>query len=196
VDGAGEPVERLAVADKLSGDHYGERLGIAHEHGFMGRLVVIPTLVREQADGCLLSINMRRPAGLTREEFRVALSRLADDSGAQQVPEPYIGEPFSSDASGPLVQTLLDIYRHHSGQPDPRPRSIRGGTYARLFPGAVDFGPSMPDRPYRGHAADESMEVDVLELLARMLFDAAVALDDAAVHSGEPPGSTLRTTGL
>jgi predicted dipeptidase len=178
------------VHDKLDGDHWGERLGLAHEHPLMGRLLVTPTMLRvEQSPSpaaprrAVLSINMRRPAGLTAAEFGakidavVAMLRREVSPRLQEAGERYVGEPHIADTSGPLVDTLLDVYRAHTGQTDARPISIRGGTYARLFPGAVSFGPELPGRPYRGHAPDEWMEVDTLALYARMILDATLRLD-------------------
>jgi dipeptidase D len=90
--------------------------------------------------------------------------------------ERYIGDPAQADLAGTLVPALLDIYRRHTGQADAKPISIRGGTYARLFPGAVDFGPALPGRPYRGHAPDEYIDYDALVLTTKMLFDAVLVL--------------------
>jgi acetylornithine deacetylase/succinyl-diaminopimelate desuccinylase-like protein len=85
-----------------------------------------------------------------------------------------VGDPAVADLNGPLVPRLLELYARHSGEPDPKPISIRGGTYARLFPQAVSFGPSLPGRPYRGHAPDEYLELRSVEILTRALFDLAV----------------------
>ena len=74
------------------------------------------------------------------------------------------------------MQTLLSIYGRHTGKTDAKAESIRGGTYARLFDKAVDFGPAFPDAPYTGHAPDEYITVENLALVTRMLADAVHAL--------------------
>lgn len=176
------------VHDALDGDHWGERLGIAYQHPLMGRLLVTPTMLRVEdtpSRRAVLSINMRRPAGLTAEEFGAkldaVLAKLRHDVSPrlQEAGERYVGDAHLADTSGPLVETLLDVYRQHTGQADARAISIRGGTYARLFPGAVSFGPELPGRPYRGHAPDEWIELDTLALYARMILDATLRLDAA-----------------
>lgn len=174
------------VADEMAGDHWGERLGIAYSHPEMGRLLVVPTLLRVEGGEVKLGVNMRRPAGKTSAEFGRLLdaltARLAQKAGGGLVEsgERYVGEPAVADTSGPLIPTLLEIYRTATGDREARPISIRGGTYARLFPGAVSFGPALPGRPYRGHAPDEYVELEALRLLGRVLLEATLALDAAA----------------
>jgi acetylornithine deacetylase/succinyl-diaminopimelate desuccinylase-like protein len=175
------------VAKYFRGDHFGERLKLAYEHPTMGRLLVAPTMLRIENGEVRLSINMRRPAGRSVEEFRKMLDSALEalkksvDRGLRQVEEPYVGEPALADTEGPLVPTLMEIYRRESGDTAAKPISIRGGTYARLFPGAVSFGPALPGRPYRGHAPDEYLEIDSLSLLLRTTFEAALALDALAI---------------
>ncbi len=60
---------------------------------------------------------------------------------------------------------------------DPKPKTIRGGTYSRLFPGAVNFGPALPDHEYRGHAPDEYIEAEALQLMNETVLEALVRLD-------------------
>jgi len=173
------------VREKLDGDHWGERLGLAYEHPVMGRLLVTPTLLRVEEGRAVLGINMRRPAGLSSTEFGERLDRalatVRRDVSArlQEVGERYVGEPHLADTSGPLVETLLDVYRTHTGQTDAGTIAIRGGTYARLFPGAVSFGPELPGHTYRGHAPDEWIELETLDLYSRMILDAALRLSGA-----------------
>jgi acetylornithine deacetylase/succinyl-diaminopimelate desuccinylase-like protein len=174
------------VHEKLDGDHWGERLGLAYDHPVMGRLLVTPTTLRLEEGRAVLGINMRRPAGLTSAEFGARLDttlanlRREVSSRLQEVGERHVGEPHLATTTGPLVDTLLEIYRRHTGQADTAPISIRGGTYARLFPGAVSFGPELPGRTYRGHAPDEWIELETLDLYARMILDATLRLDARA----------------
>lgn len=175
------------VSTYFAGDHWGEKLKLAHEHPAMGRLLVAPTLLRVEGEDAKLSINMRRPAGMTTAEFgaklATALSLLQRtiDPAIRLAADPYIGEPAMANTDGPLVPTLIDIYRRESGDKTAEPISIRGGTYARLFNGAVSFGPALPGHAYRGHAPDEFVELDALSLLDRAIFEAALALDAHAV---------------
>ncbi len=172
-----------AIRERFDNDLWGEKLGIAYEHDLMGRLLVVPTVLRSEPGLVKLSINMRRPAGKSNEEFVVALEEAlkrmqADiDQRIHEVDERYVGDPAMASTDGPLVDTLMQVYREETGDDASKPIAIRGGTYARLFDGAVSFGPAMPNAVYRGHSPDEYIEVEVLHALTRMLFEAAVRLD-------------------
>lgn len=161
-------------------DHHGQRLGLDYAHPLMGRLLVSPTLLDTGVDSVSLGINMRRPAGRSKAEFEgvldIALARLQAEESELTSPERWVGEPALADTSGPLVSTLMELYRKTTGDRSSAPISIRGGTYARLFPGAVSFGPSMPGRTYTGHGPNEHIELEVLERMVRMIFESALKL--------------------
>jgi acetylornithine deacetylase/succinyl-diaminopimelate desuccinylase-like protein len=179
-----------AVARDFDGDHHGRKLGLFHEDALMGPLLVAPTVLRTQDGAVTLQVNLRRPQGRTTEEFNASLTaaakRLREASGGvvdEVTASRYVGEPHVAEVEGPLVQTLLDVYREHRRETgEVKPRSVRGGTYARLFPGAVDFGPHLPGEPYAGHAPDESFSLEALGFVARATADAMfrLAFDPAA----------------
>ncbi len=171
------------VAKRMDQDPWGKKLGgLAYEDPLMGGLLVVPTLLRVDKGKATLSVNMRRPRGRDSTAFGVSLSQLtaelAKDSGGRirGGEKPYIGEPHVAELEGTLANTLLEIYRRHRGAPDAKAGFIRGGTYARLFPGAVDFGPALPGEPYTGHAPDESIALSTLDSTAQMLAEALYAL--------------------
>jgi dipeptidase D len=175
--------DMLALVHRdLDGDHFGKRLGLAYEHPVMGKLLVVPTVLRSEGEQVTLRINMRRPEGKDVEAFDKALTtarlKLAKDWKLLTEPKDtrYVGKPALVDPEGVLVKTLLEIYREATGDAAAQPISIRGGTYARLFEGAVSFGPSLPGRPYRGHAPDEYLEVESLGLILKTTMQATLRL--------------------
>jgi predicted dipeptidase len=180
------------VAAKFDGDHHGQKLGLAHEHPVMGKLLVAPTVLRMEKGVASLGVNMRRPAGMSNEAFGQkldALTRALDrDFGplAEDREKRFLGEPHLADLQGELVPTLLQIYSELTGEKDPQPVAIRGGTYARLFPGAVSFGPALPGQPYRGHAPDEAIELSTLKLLLRANLEAVLRLDPLTSRGASP----------
>jgi acetylornithine deacetylase/succinyl-diaminopimelate desuccinylase-like protein len=169
------------VSLRFVGDHHGERLGLAYQHPLMGKLLVAPTILRTTDDRVTLSVNMRRPAGRSKEDFEAGLAEALHsmqqgiEPRLEEVGERFVGEPALADVSSPLVPILLDIYRRHTGT-EGQPIAIRGGTYARLFRGAVSFGPSFPGRPYLGHAPNEYIELEDLDRLIQMLLEATLRL--------------------
>jgi len=171
------------LAGRFDGDHFGEKLGVAYSDPVMGKLLAIPTVLRSEAGKATLGVNMRRPAGMDNaafeEKLKGALAALSRDHGPLEEDEErrFLGEPHLADIRGDLVPTLLSIYSELTGQKDPKPISIRGGTYARLFPGAVSFGPELPGHTYRGHAPDEAIELPTLDLLTRAALEVVLRLD-------------------
>jgi dipeptidase D len=175
------------VAQRFDGDHHGHKLGLHYSDQFMGPLMVAPTVLRVEEGTVRLSVNMRRPRGRDRTAFEASLlaaaGAVSDQTSGRVTEGPgrQVGDPHVADPTGPLVRTLLEVYRRHTGQQDAAPKSIRGGTYARLFEGAVDFGPSFPSVPYTGHAADEFIRLTdlarVTQLLADALYELAVRPD-------------------
>jgi len=170
------------LARRFDGDHFGDKLGLAYSDPVMGRLLVTPTVLGQDDERVTLGVNMRRPSGPSSVEFSAkldqALGRLQRDfdRGLSERPERFVGEPVRVAPSEPLVQTLLAIYRELATAPEAQAASIRGGTYARLFPGGVSFGPALPGQAYRGHAPNEYISLAELGLLTRALGEAALRL--------------------
>lgn len=188
------PARVLDALEKFfDGDHWGERLGIAYRDALMGRLLVAPTMLRLQTGAVTLDVNMRRPQGLDARAFRAsldaALARIQEASDGAIGPgtEPHVGDAAVSDARGPLAVTLLDIYRAHTGKKDAQPVSSRGSTYARLFPGAVTFGPSFPNEAYTGHGPDEFIELKALASVTQMLGEVVLRLATEAERPQAKP---------
>lgn len=84
-------------------------------------------------------------------------------------------KPHYSDPESFLVKTLLRIYREETGDSSP-PMAIGGGTYARVIPGGVAYGPVRPGEDGGVHQADERISIDDLMLLVRIYARALYAL--------------------
>jgi succinyl-diaminopimelate desuccinylase len=88
----------------------------------------------------------------------------------------------------PVVQTLQAVFKAATGRDD-EPYTMGGGTYSRVVPNAVSFGPGMPgtfpdlsDLLPQGHGhahgRDEALPVDKMVNLCRIYVGALAALDD------------------
>ena len=172
----------LAVVDQyFASDHYGERLGVGYWDEFMGQLSVAATKLYIADGQVVLEVNMRRPRGRTSEAFTEelleAVGRIQSvHPELVQVDDIWVGEPHFVDPSSELVQALVSVYRTVTGDSSASPVSKRGSTYARLFPGAVSFGPSLPGNVYSGHGADEFIFLEVLELQTTLSLEAILKL--------------------
>ena len=75
-----------------------------------------------------------------------------------------------------LVSRLLGVYARCTGQ-EAAPKCIGGGTYAKMMPNTLAFGPIFPGDEVREHKPDEYMELDRLidnaEILAQAMYELA-----------------------
>ena len=75
--------------------------------------------------------------------------------------------PVRFDRASRLVQTLRSTYERVTGL-DGTPVTTTGGTYAKLMPHIVPFGPSFPGQKGIGHLPDEWMALDDLVTNAKI----------------------------
>ncbi len=169
------------INDNIGLDVEGKQFGnIAYQDDFMGPMTVAATLITQTEQGPELSINLRRPKGKEKAqllaEIDQAITHWQQQHHAQLTQlEHYIGDPFvQSDA--PQVETLLSVFRHFTGQQHAKPVAIGGGTNSRLFPTAVSFGPSMPNKAYTGHSEHEFITVEQFLLNLKMYTAAFIEL--------------------
>jgi acetylornithine deacetylase/succinyl-diaminopimelate desuccinylase-like protein len=160
------------LAETLKTETDGRSLGIAtHDEG-IGDLTTNLSFLREQDGVPVAEINLRVPRGITNEEIqrRVAEKAAAFNkrTGATiEVESKLMSEPHWAPPEGKLVSSLLGVWEEVTGAPG-KPMAIGGGTQARLFPGGVDFGPSLDMEHYRGHGTDEYLTVDELHRIAEL----------------------------
>ncbi|MEE2960996.1 MAG: Sapep family Mn(2+)-dependent dipeptidase [Myxococcota bacterium] len=176
-------LDALTFIDKfLTNDHYGAKLGISTTHPLMGKLVIAPTILKHQEKTILVGINIRRPIGESSENFKDKLvsvkHNLQDNFGWQlkMVREPYVGEATFTSPDSPLPRILLKAYRKVSNDQINKAKSVRGGTYAKLFPGAINFGPSLPEDQYTGHTQNECIRDKQIATLFEGLLLGSCAL--------------------
>ena len=79
-------------------------------------------------------------------------------------------------ADSKLVQRLMKVYTECTGDTESKPKSIGGGTYAKMLPNVVAFGPIFPGDEVREHKPDEFMELSRLLDNTNILAEAMYAL--------------------
>ena len=75
-----------------------------------------------------------------------------------------------------LVSTLLKVYRQETGL-EGKPKCIGGGTYAKMLPNTLAFGPIFPGDEVREHKPDEYIAIDNLiknaQIIAAAMYEMA-----------------------
>ena len=84
--------------------------------------------------------------------------------------------PIYIPADDPFIETLMDVYREHTGDTESKPLVIGGGTYARASSGIVAFGARFPHEEELAHQKDEYIEIESLVKTAKIYADAIYRL--------------------
>lgn len=157
---------------------HGEGLNIRCEDDISGPLTCNLGIARVErtSDGPVLKCvyNIRFPVRASGEELRERAHACPHPEGVA-VEVMSVGKPHYSDPESFLVKTLLRIYREETGDNSP-PMAIGGGTYAKVIPGGVAYGPVRPGAEETAHQADERIAVDELLFLVRIYARALYAL--------------------
>jgi succinyl-diaminopimelate desuccinylase len=167
----------IAFAAKAAAIH-GEGLNIKCEDDISGPLTCNLGIGRvdRAGDKPLLKCvyNIRFPVRASGEELRERALACPHPEGVE-IDVMSVGKSHYSDPNSFLVKTLLRIYREETGDNSP-PMAIGGGTYAKVIPGGVAYGPVRPGVAETAHQADENIGIDELLFLVRVYARALFAL--------------------
>ena len=122
-----------------------------------------------------LCLDLRLPLGLDPQDIAQKIAKALAPAGLT-LTDTRIQPGHFVPADSELVQALLRVYGDRTGQKDPKPLAIGGGTYARCIPNAVAFGCERPGLDNRIHQPNEFIPLDNLLDDACMMADAILAL--------------------
>src|SRR5450756_961801 len=150
----------------------GHRVGVDFADEVSGVLTLNLGTLHIDHDNSTAVINIRYPITVTSKQVtdqfvEKLLGTKIEFTVMHDSPPHYV------DPATPLIQTLQKAYTEYTGA-EAKCFSIGGGTYARLIPGAVAFGPLFPGQPMTEHAPDEYIDVDSL-LKATRIYAYAMA---------------------
>lgn len=160
------------VNDYFYEDHFGEKLGIAHEDEITGPLTVNPAIFHyAKTSGGSVHINIRFPVTATsetiEEQFKVVLAKTSFSLG-----EVRSKNPHHVDKDTPMIKALQKAYEEETGD-EGTLLSSGGNTYASLLPNCVAYGAVFPGKEMTAHQKDEYIEVDDL-LKATAIYARAI----------------------
>lgn len=175
--GKGDLVDAVHAYTELIGlEVHGGSIGMGLSDEASGKLTLnVGTLYLDQ-DGIRVHCNVRYPVSVDGVAvYNETFKRLVDQAGFE-VEVSHDVAPIIHDRDGSLVQTLMAVYREHTGDLEAAPICIGGGTYARSIPNIVAFGPLFPHTHDTMHQADEYVTKADLLLMTRMFADAMYRL--------------------
>ncbi|MCO7126917.1 dipeptidase PepV [Sporolactobacillus shoreicorticis] len=163
------------LADTLTNDFGGERLGIKYHDDVSGELTVNVGVIRFGEAGGTVSLDIRCPIKASLDELTKTLTASVEKLGLS-IGELGTSKPLYMDPKHPAVQILKNVYEKHMGLKNVELLTSGGGTYAQYLDAGVAFGACMPGYPYTGHQVDEHVKVDDLLLASEIYADAMAEL--------------------
>ena len=107
-----------------------------------------------------LGYNLRVPTDSHVEVIKNGFNQALNNYSLLTLGEFHYSPRHFVSLESELVQGLLASYQEISGDYETKPFTIGGGTYARIMPNAVAFGPNFPHRPDICHQPDEHIYLE------------------------------------
>ena len=142
-------------AEKLGLDFKDEEFGINEMRNFV---------LKHEKSKLVFSVTFSYPANMTLETIVEAIREKAKNMEVTCV-QHYFPVKFEKDC--PMVSLLSKAYEKITHL-DGTPVTTTGGTYAKLMPHIVPFGPSFPGQKGIGHQPNEWMKIEDLNTNAKI----------------------------
>lgn len=157
-----EAFDQLMNRYILNTNHRGRELGIHWYHEEFGQLEL--RNYESDATNLGLDFEISYPSGITCNEL---LNKLRNTLPGTKVKLVKNYDPVFFDKESNLVTTLGEVYEELTGL-DGTPVTTTGGTYAKIMPNIVPFGPSFPGQRGIAHNPNEWMKLTDLILNAQI----------------------------
>ncbi|MDR1136008.1 MAG: dipeptidase PepV [Clostridiales Family XIII bacterium] len=150
-------------------------LGCGLSDELSGALVLNVGKARCDDKAMIVSINVRYPVTLTKEQVYEAMLPVIDENDIGLI-KTTCKPPLFIPEDSHIVKTLMDVYRKHTGDAESKPLIIGGGTYARAAKNLVAFGPGFPGEEEPIHQKDEFISVEKLMKITKIYAEAIYLL--------------------
>ena len=156
----------------------GEKLGIKTVNEEVGNLTISAGITNIKDDEIFVKFNIRYPASIDEKTLDSSLKIAGEKGGVVFFKENH-NAPLYFEKAHPLVKELQDVYTSVTGRNE-EPAALGGGTYAKLMPNTVAFGPNFKEYNGKPHSFDECMDLDMLkqgmEIYARAILKLGVLI--------------------
>lgn len=163
------------LATNLGMETNGECAGIYLHDEVSGELTLNWGICQADERSMSLKINYRYPVTKTYEDCAPTLDAKFAAAGFSKDAELHKAKLYIPEDSE-LVKTLLRVYTEHTGL-EGKAKCIGGGTYAKMLPNILAFGPIFPGDEVREHKPDEFWEIPKLmknaQIIAAAMYEMA-----------------------
>lgn len=156
----------------------GQSLGCGFSDEASGKLILNVGMIEMDTKAASVTINVRYPVTVKFTEVYEGMASILNRynlgvvKGKQQ-------DPIYLPADHPMITTLMEIYRKHSGDQDSQPLVIGGGTYARAMKNVIAFGARFPGEPELGHQKNECLSLESLKKMTQIYGEAIYRLGNS-----------------
>ena len=168
---------------------YGEGLGVDYQDEESGALTVNAGVLKKTGGTLCLDIDIRYPVTQQAEDITAALRQRAAAAGGE-LTDVHVSDKYFIDPKDRRVQALMDAYRTVTGDDAPA-YTMGGGTYSRVLPDAITFGPALRDEPKADflpeghggvHGPDEALHIESWLTGLKIYIRSVLRLDEV-LHS-------------
>lgn len=163
------------LATTLGMETDGSSAGIALEDPVSGGLTLNLGTLTGDDRSLSLKINYRYPVTMEYADCGPIFNGKFTKAGFTLDAEVHKTKLYIPEDSQ-LVKTLMNVYREQTGLAG-TPKCIGGGTYAKMLPNTLAFGPIFPGDEIREHKPDEYISIDNLmknaQIIAAAMYEMA-----------------------
>ena len=165
------------ITDCLYNDFNLQKLGMKVEHEVMGIVTSNVGIIEIDEEHTRITLDIRFPIGFNFDDFKEAFKNILRVYGlSYELKENR--EPHYVDINSDLVKTLYKSYTKYTNDFINKPKTIGGGTYAKILKHGVAFGMEDPTKPSVCHISDEYIDLN-------RFFEAIAIYADAIYELGK-----------
>jgi succinyl-diaminopimelate desuccinylase len=153
------------VANKMCGDVFCKTWGFGIEDTQSGKITSNVGVVSMEDSHLKIKLDIRYPVTFSDKFIEECV--VSNSIKSLVIEEKHIKKPLYVEPDSFLVKTLLDIYNNEM-KTDAKPIAIGGGTYSRMLPCCVAFGPAFPEEKTAIHEKNEYIDIENLKKMAYM----------------------------
>ncbi|MFR4162175.1 MAG: dipeptidase PepV [Paraclostridium sordellii] len=161
------------INEYFHNEYYGEKINIDFEDELTGKLYLNPYELKYENNRITLMFSVRYPMTCTMDYILSKIKVNLEDKISLKAESNF--NPVNFDKNSYLVRSLQNAYERVTGL-DGTPTTTSGGTYAKVMPNIVPFGPSFPGQKGIAHNSDEYMDIDDIILNAKIFANAIYEL--------------------
>lgn len=143
----------------------GDRLGIDFSDDEFGKMQMRGYELKLDEDKCIFNFTLSYPAVTSISNIILQVNSKMPKGLSLELIHNYDPVRFEKDCF--LVRKLQEAYEEVTGL-DGTPVTTTGGTYAKLMPNIVPFGPSFPGQKGIGHNPNEWMDIEDIMINAKI----------------------------